>query len=86
MSLNIKNPETYRLVKELAERTGTSMTAAVTQAVREQLERIRGETDGPQLDAERGLAMLAEMRGRFAPGYLDQDHDALLYDEGGLPG
>jgi antitoxin VapB len=37
MSLNIKNPETYRLVKELADATGESMTTAVTEAVRERL-------------------------------------------------
>ncbi len=28
MGLNIKNPETHRLVEELAKRTGESMTAA----------------------------------------------------------
>ena len=43
MGLNIKNPETYRLVEELAKRTGESMTAAVTIAVRERLDRLRSE-------------------------------------------
>ena len=37
MSLNIKNEETYRLAQELAQLTGESMTAAVTEAVRERL-------------------------------------------------
>jgi antitoxin VapB len=83
--LNIKNAETYRLVKELADTTGTSMTAAVTEAVRERLERIRHEGDRPRVDLERGLALLAEMRARLPPGYLDQDLDAMLYDERGLP-
>jgi antitoxin VapB len=41
--LNIKNAETHRLVKELAALTGESMTAAVTNAVRERLERVRVE-------------------------------------------
>lgn len=33
MGLNIKNDETYRLVKELAKLTGETLTGAVTQAV-----------------------------------------------------
>jgi antitoxin VapB len=43
MSLNIKNEETHRLVQELASLTGESMTAAVTEAVRERLERVKSE-------------------------------------------
>ena len=37
-SLNIKNEETVRLVRELSRRTGTSMTGAITLAVKAQLE------------------------------------------------
>ncbi|OGO58478.1 MAG: hypothetical protein A2Z32_00370 [Chloroflexi bacterium RBG_16_69_14] len=83
MSLNIKNPETYRLVKELAELTGESMTAAVTEAVRERLDRLRESDAG--IDVERALALAAEIGRRMPPGYLDQDFDELLYDELGLP-
>ena len=43
MSLNIKNEETYRLVRELADLTGESMTGAVTEAVRERLKRIKSD-------------------------------------------
>lgn len=39
MSLNIKNPETNRLARELARRTGESVTQAVTVALQERLER-----------------------------------------------
>ena len=35
MSLNIKNPEAHRLAQELARLRGISLTAAVTEAVRE---------------------------------------------------
>ena len=42
MALNIKDKTTDRLVRELAAETGESMTAAVTIAVRERLERLRG--------------------------------------------
>jgi len=41
MSLNIKNEETHRMARELARLTGESMAAAVNEAVRERLERVR---------------------------------------------
>ena len=41
MSRNIKNAETYALVKELAEATGETMTCTVAEAVCEHLARIR---------------------------------------------
>lgn len=86
MSLNIKNPETYQLVKELAAETGQSMTAAVTDAVRERLDRVRAERDvDHEARVQRILDMAAEIGRRMPPGYLDQDFDELLYDENGLP-
>jgi antitoxin VapB len=54
MSLNIKNEETHRLVRQLAKLTGESMTAAVDKAVEERLRRIRGAKKGGL--AERLLA------------------------------
>ena len=39
MSLNIKNDETCRLARELAQLTRESMTGAITAALRERLER-----------------------------------------------
>ena len=87
MSVNIKNPETYRLVKELADATGQSMTAAVTEAVRKQLDLIRAHRDenDPEARIQRLLEIAAEMGRRMPPGYLEQDFDELLYDEMGLP-
>ena len=86
MSLNIKNPETFRLAKELAAVTGQSMTAAVTEAIRVQLDRIRAERgDDQEVRFQRALALLAVMRERAPAGYFDQDFDELLYDEMGLP-
>ena len=41
MSMNIKNKEAYRLTKQLAKLTGESLTTAVTEAVRERLDRVR---------------------------------------------
>jgi antitoxin VapB len=42
MALNINDDQADRLVRELAEETGENLTTAVTVAVRERLERLRG--------------------------------------------
>jgi antitoxin VapB len=80
MSLNIKNVETYRLIRELAELTGESMTAAVTEAVRERLERLKSDFQPADI-----LELAREIRDGLPPGALDVDHGDLLYDERGLP-
>lgn len=86
MSLNIKNVETYRLVKELADETGESMTTAVTEAVRERLDRVRAERGADHAArVQRILDIAAAMRERAPAGYFDQDFDELLYDDNGLP-
>ena len=78
MGLNIKNPETYRLVEELAKRTGESMTAAVTIAVRERLDRIRSEQRTGL--ADRLLQIGQDCAKRLKEPYRSADHDDLLYD------
>lgn len=83
MSLNIKNDETHRLAQELASLTGESMTAAVTEALRERLERVRGERSGSL--AERLLAIGRETAPLFKEPFRSIDHGDLLYDERGLP-
>ena len=83
MSLNIKNPETYRLVEELAKRTGETMTAAVTIAVRERLDRIRSE-QGTGL-ADRLLQIGQDCAKRLKEPYRSANHEDLLYDDRGLP-
>lgn len=87
MSLNIKNEETVRLVRELANKLGVSMTAAITDAVRARLAVVHGQQaeDDPDAYVERVLAIAREMRERLGEEYLSQDFDALLYDETGLP-
>ncbi|HEX3829728.1 MAG TPA: type II toxin-antitoxin system VapB family antitoxin [Sporichthyaceae bacterium] len=85
MSLNIKNPETHALVRQLAERTGESMTEAVTIAVRQRLDRL-GRSDA---DIQARLAAIEEIARRVAPHMSEEartiDHADLLYDESGLP-
>lgn len=82
VSLNIKNAKACRLIEELAEATGETMTGAVTTAVRERLERIRRRDKGL---AERLLKIGRECAERFGPEYRALDHDAILYDKDGLP-
>ena len=84
MALNIKNEETYRLVRELADLTGESMTGAVTEAVRERLERLK-QAEGRVGMAERILAIAADMHARLPKDFFDIEHGDLLYDEYGLP-
>ena len=82
-SLNIKNPETCRLIHELVELTGENMTGAVTTAVRERLDSLREQAKGDL--ADRLLAIGREIAARLGDEYRSLDHDALLYDEKGLP-
>lgn len=82
MSLNIKNPETHRLAKELAALTGESMTAAITEALRERLKRVERERGGL---AERLLALAKEYAADLPEPYRSMDHGDFLYDERGLP-
>jgi antitoxin VapB len=84
MSLNIKDEETHRLTKELAELTGESLTLAVKVSVMERLERQRP-------NPKAGLAeWLNELSKRTAPLLKDLPPSTeigdLLYDkETGLP-
>ena len=83
MALNIKNQETYKLVEELAKLTGENMTAAVTEAVRERLDRVRSHA-GSGL-AERLLQIGKECAAHLQEPFRSVDHGDLLYDEKGLP-
>ena len=77
MALNIKNEETRRLARELAELTGETITGAVTVALRERLER---EKRVKELHAigEHCASLLSD-------GPSAVEHGDFLYDENGLP-
>ena len=83
MGLNIKNDEAHLLARELAKLTGESLTAAVTAAVRERLDRIRRENATGL--AERLLAIGRDCAARLKEPYRSADHADLPYDERGLP-
>jgi antitoxin VapB len=81
VGINIKNPETVRLIRELAGLTGEGQTEAVTAAVRERLNRLDRKGF-----AERLKALVDDMAPRFKAPYDTIDHADLLYDEKtGLP-
>ena len=77
-TLNLKDPEVYRLARELAERRGTSMTAAVRAALAEAVEREPART---RASVEDLLAIGRRSAARPEPYLTDDD----LYDDRGLP-
>jgi len=81
--LNIKNEETHRLAQELARLTGESMTVAVSEAIRERLERVRGNSRKGM--ADRILEIGRECAAHLKEPYKSLDIDELLYDEKGMP-
>jgi antitoxin VapB len=83
MSLNIKNEETYRLAHELAGLTGESLTAAVTVAVRERLDRLQQSKKGTLSD--RLLNIGKDCAAHMKEPFLTVEHGDLLYDEKGIP-
>lgn len=83
MSLNIKNEETQRLAQELAKLTGESMTAAVREAVRERLDRVRRARTVSL--ADRLLAIGKDCAAHLKEPFRTIDHGDFLYDERGLP-
>ena len=83
MTLNIKDPEAHKLARRLADRTGETMTRAVTEALRERLARVSRAHRLPETAAEELLAI-----GRRCAATLKVkpiDHGVLLYDDRGLP-
>ena len=88
MSLNIKNPQTHQLVRQLAEVTGLSQTAAVEDAVRRRLEELANASSQTRLGRlERARAIAAAYRADLTAEDAQriQTADDWLYDEDGLP-
>jgi antitoxin VapB len=78
--LNIKNDETARLAHELAAEMGTSLTAAVADALRTRLVDVRQRKDRSRALVE--IEAIARTRAVLDP----RDHAAIIgYDAHGLP-
>ncbi|HMD32616.1 MAG TPA: type II toxin-antitoxin system VapB family antitoxin [Candidatus Acidoferrales bacterium] len=82
MAINIKNPEAQKLARKLARLTGTSMSAAVTEALKEQVERV--EANEGDLES-RLLRIAQECAAHLREPFRSVEHGDLLYDEKGLP-
>jgi antitoxin VapB len=83
MALNIRNPDAERLAAEIARLTGKTKTQAVTDALREQLKRLRARHRGPRLADE--LGDIARHCASL-PRLDDRSTDEILgYDDRGLP-
>jgi len=83
MALSIKDPETEKLARTLAERTGETITIATRRAIEERLKRMGSQTRRTALldDMEamqRRLSALPVLDARSAD-------EIIGYDENGLP-
>lgn len=84
MALSIKDPETEKLARALAQRTGETITVATRRAIEDRLKRLGSHT--------RKTALLEDMEAiqrRLAslPILDPRSPDEILgYDENGIPG
>jgi antitoxin VapB len=83
MAINIKDPETDRRARELAARTGETLTTAISVAISERLERLRGRRATPDLATE--LDAIAERSGTLPLVDRRSPEEILGYDADGLP-
>jgi antitoxin VapB len=81
MALNIKDPETDRLARELAELSGLPITVAVRDAIEERLAvlRVGARAASPELDE-----IIARGRARATMDHRSEG-EILGYDDRGLP-
>jgi antitoxin VapB len=91
LSLNIKDAETHAMVRELAALKGTTLSAAVKLAVKEEIDREKAR-EGHSGSKKRKRSEVVQA---FAREFVSRvknpneihswDIDKLLYDENGLP-
>ena len=88
MSMNIKDPEVHAMARELAARRSTTVTDAVRQALRAELERSGRESEEQalRLRQQRVQELLDRFRRLAWPeGVTSKELQDALYDEQGLP-
>ena len=82
MALNIKDPEADRLARELAARTGETITETVVKALRERLKR---ETARAPVELKDEIMAISRRAG-LIPRHTGQTADEIIgYDDKGLP-
>jgi antitoxin VapB len=89
MSLNIKNEETTRMVRELAALKGVSLVVAVTEAVKENLDKEKAEREQAAKPRKSRYELLMDFADEYSKRVKNPIHsweiDAELYGEDGLP-
>jgi antitoxin VapB len=83
MAISIKSLETERLARELASRTGESLTGAIQKSLEERLERLKQQRRSPSLSTQ-----LEDILRRVdqLPILDSRTPDEIVgYDEHGLP-
>lgn len=83
MALSLKDPEADRLAREISDRTGETLTAAIVIALRERLARLRAKPRRRPVSDE-----LREIGERCAalPTLDHRSEDEILgFDDNGLP-
>ena len=88
MGMNIKDPQVHAMARELAARRSTTVTDAVRQALRAELERTEPGSAVQEISARK--AALMELLQRYKQlNWPDQrssaELQAELYDDDGLP-
>lgn len=86
MAVSIKDPETDRLIRELARRTGETQVGAIKAAVAERLARWeREQTGARQRRMERLRAIVQDLAPRLAAAPESTQIADHLYDDQGMP-
>jgi antitoxin VapB len=86
MALNLKSEEADRLARELADRTGETLTQAVITALRERLERCRPRPDdGLEDDLVEDVLVLADRFSRLPVFDVRSPDEIVGYDQTGVP-
>jgi antitoxin VapB len=83
MGMNIKDPQVHAMAKELAARRGTSVTEAVRQALKLELERSQTADAARQEELQALLARFRQLR--WPEGVSSKEAQDALYDDQGLP-
>jgi antitoxin VapB len=82
MFLSIKDHKTHDLAREVAGKTGETLTEAVNVSLRERLDRLEERDQTKKRVA--ALLEIGRQGAKMFPG-PHMDHAELLYDEDGLP-
>jgi antitoxin VapB len=85
MGILIRRPETEDKIRELAERTGETITDAVDRAVDERLSRIGSRKHAGRVDWQRLEKLLSKVRSSPAINEHLTDDEIVGYDDSGAP-